>query len=304
MTSTFRSFAKVNLALELVARRPDGFHELRTIFQTVDLADELEIELTARAGRVELEVEGADLPTGAENLAWRAARLFLDRWAPEGVGVALRLAKRIPAGAGLGGGSANAATVLLGMGQMLGTAPALDELRVAAASLGADVPFFLLGGAALGCGRGDELTPLAGPSGGESELHLALPPWPLSTAEVYRAVRLPGGERAPSAAVSAALAGRRVVRHEEWIGPNDLEEPAFAVRPEQAALYTSLVRTGARVVRMSGSGSTLFALFDDPAAARAAPGRLPPGTVWQKVSTLDRAAWRRASGLVTEGERG
>jgi 4-diphosphocytidyl-2-C-methyl-D-erythritol kinase len=99
-----------------------------------------------------------------------------------------------------------------------------------------------------------------------------------------------------------ALEGRRVAHHEQWIGPNDLEEAAFAVRPEQGALYTSLVRTGARVVRMSGSGSALFALFDDPDAARAAPGSLPPGTVWQKISTLGRAAWRRASGWVEVGE--
>lgn len=303
MTSTFRSFAKVNLALELVARRPDGYHELRTIFQTVDLADEIELELTSRAGAIELEIAGADLPTGEGNLAWRAARVVLDRWAPAGVGVALRLTKRIPAGAGLGGGSANAATVLLGLTELLECAPDPAELQAAARSLGADVPFFLVGGAAFGRGRGDELTPLRDPTAGEAGLFLALPPWPLSTAEVYGAVRLPSGVRAPSEAVTAALAGRQVARHEEWIGPNDLEDAAFAVRPEQGALYTSLVRSGARVVRMSGSGSALFALFDDPAIARAASGRLPPGTAWQRVSTLGRAAWRRASGSVARGER-
>jgi 4-diphosphocytidyl-2-C-methyl-D-erythritol kinase len=244
-------------------------------------------------------VRGAALPADESNLAWRAARAYFERWGRAGEGVSIRLDKRIPIGGGLGGGSANAATVLLGLARLFGRRPERAELEEVARRLGADVPFFLYGGSALGLGRGDEIVPLADPTEGESELYLIVPPWPLATAAVFAALDAeePGTTSADDPALARATGGGAVDRHERWIGRNDLEAPAFRVRPEQGALYTALDRSGARVVRMSGSGSAFFALYDDPAAAREASGHLPPGSVWQKVSTLGRAAWRQASGF-------
>ena len=291
---TFHSFAKVNLHLEVVGRRADGYHELRTLFQTIDLADELELE-PATSG-VELEVVGSALPAGPANLARRAAESFLARWGGVGDGVRIRLKKRIPAGGGLGGGSANAATVLLGLCALWRIRPSYAELWSLARALGADVPFFLVGGTALGFGRGDEIVPLPDSRAGAVELWLALPPFSLSTSEVFAAL---GGEfrREPSPLLLGAQIGAPPARPRGWIGENDLEPAAFALRPGLETIYTGLVRAGATAVRMSGSCSTLFALFDDPAAARAAGAGLPSGTTWLRSRTLGRGEWRRASGF-------
>ena len=291
---SFRSFAKINLHLEVVGRRPDGYHELRTLFQTIDLADELEIE---RAGAgVELEVAGSDLTPGPGNLARRAAESFLAHWGGRGDGVQIRLVKRIPAGGGLGGGSANAATVLLGLCSLWRVRPSYAELWAVARELGADVPFFLVGGRALGFGRGDEVVPLPDAPARSLDLWLALPPFALSTPEIFAAL---GGDfrRAPAPLLLAAEVGENPARSEAWVGENDLEAAAFRLRPELERIYTGLVRAGAAAVRMSGSGSTLFALFDEPAAARSAGAGLPAGTGWLRTRLLGRADWRRASGL-------
>lgn len=300
---TFRSFAKLNLHLEVLRRRPDGYHDLRTIFQTVDLADE--VRLAPKRAGVELAVAGADLPADRRNLAWRAAEAFLERFPGDAGrrGVRIELDKRIPVQGGLGGGSSNAATVLLGLALLNGLDASAPECAGAigaiARELGADVPFFLLGGTAVGEGRGDRLTALddgaVRPLPGRISLWLAVPPFGVSTREAFEAAR-PRAEAPPFAPLVAALSGRTVAL-EDLIGDNDLERPVFAARPELGALYTELVRSGARRVRMSGSGSALFALYDDPAAARPVADLLPSGTVWMQVATLGRAEWRRASGF-------
>lgn len=299
----FRSCAKLNLQLEVLGRRADGYHELRTVFQTIDLADELRLEARSASG-IELVLTGQDLPSDRRNLAWRAAEEFLARCGslPGGRGVRIELVKRIPAGGGLGGGSSNAATVLLGLARMAGWDPFAGELArqlaEIGAALGADVPFFLVGGVALGTGRGDRVEPIADaavappPAGA---LWLVLPPFGVATAAVF-ARCAPRGEAAPAPALARARRGERV-EWESLVGENDLETAAFALRPELAALYTAVVRAGARRVRMSGSGSTLFALFEGPAGARALAGPVPSGAAWMQVSTLDRAAWRRLGGF-------
>jgi 4-diphosphocytidyl-2-C-methyl-D-erythritol kinase len=301
---TFRSFAKLNLHLEVLRRRTDGYHELRTVFQVVDLCDLVRIGWSAGAG-VELEVSGADLPGDRRNLACRAAEAFLARFPERGArrGVRIELDKRVPVQGGLGGGSSNAATVLLGLAALAGLdarAPAVAAaLEETARALGADVPFFLVGGAAVGEGRGDRLTALddaaVRPLARGRALWLATPGFGVSTREAF-ALAVPRTDARPFPALSAALAGEPVAL-EDLIGDNDLERPVFAARPELGALYTELVRSGARRVRMSGSGSTLFALYDDPAAARPIADLLPPGTLWMQVATLGRAEWWRAGGF-------
>jgi len=289
---TFRSFAKVNLHLEVVGRREDGYHELRTIFSTVDLADDLEIE-PAPPG-VDLVVEGARLAGGSSNLVHRAASAFLERWGGM-PGVRIRLRKRIPIGGGLGGGSSNAACTLLALNRMTGARVPATELERVARALGADVPFFLVGGRAVGLERGDRVLPVADLAF-PLALWLAVPPVPVSTAAVFSELQ-PRNGRETDARVTAALEGRVPASVEEAIGENDLEEAAFRLCPELLAVYTGLVRSRARVVRVSGSGSTVFAVYDDPEAARSAGEELPAGCLWIPVRTLGRAAWRHASGL-------
>ncbi|HSM12816.1 MAG TPA: 4-(cytidine 5'-diphospho)-2-C-methyl-D-erythritol kinase [Thermoanaerobaculia bacterium] len=296
---SYRSFAKINLHLEVVRRRDDGFHDLRTVFSTIDLADDLRIGRRASAG-IELRVSGADLPTDRRNLARQAAEAFERRF-PGGGGVAIEIDKRIPVSGGLGGGSSNAATTLLGLARDRGWDPFAPEvggeLHRLAAAIGSDVPFFLVGGLAIGSGRGERLQPLpdVAPTAAEPELWLAIPPFGSPTAEVYARCR-PRGEQPPSPALARALAGE-AVRWIDLIGENDLEEPAFSLRRELGAVYTAMVRAGARVARMSGSGSTLFALFEAPAAARAVAAELPSRTHWLQSSMLGRAAWRRSGGF-------
>lgn len=300
--SSYASFAKVNLHLEVVGRRSDGYHELRTIFQTVDLADRITIEPRREAG-IALAVRGApELSAGPRNLAVRAAEAFLSAHpeSPFG-GVTIELDKRIPAGGGLGGGSSNAATVLLGLARLAGLDPfdptVAQRLAALGRELGADVPFFLVGGCALGVERGDRIVPLPDPeppaAGGD--LYLVLPPFGLPTAEVFRRLERISGP-VPFDPLSRALAGERIPV-DQLVGRNDLETPAFAISPPLAALYTSLVRRGAGRVRMSGSGSSLFAFFADAAAAEAAADALPHGVQWLRVSLLGREAWRRAGGF-------
>ncbi len=288
----FLSFAKINLQLEVLRRRDDGFHELRTVFQTIDLADE--VELLPGGPGVALAIEGAAmLPADETNLAWRAAAGFLARWGQAREGVRIRLTKRIPLGGGLGGGSSNAATVLLGMAALLGRSPARPELESLAGELGSDVPFFLHGGSARGTGRGERIEPLADPAAPPLELWLALPPVAVSTAAVFAAHRCGSalelrGESTGSGLPAAGLA---------HLGRNDLEPTCLALYPGVRDVYNRLSGSGAIAVRLSGSGSTIFALFADRAAGQAAGDLLDKDTIWLPVKTLSRDEWLRRSGL-------
>ncbi len=294
---TYRSFAKLNLHLEVLGRRADGYHELRTLFQTVGLYDELVIERLETPG-IELEVSGPWIvPSGSENLCFRAARAFLDFWGEPEDGVRIELAKSIPPGSGLGGGSSNAAAVLLAMAELWNKPRSLRELRPLANELGADVPFFLVGGTAFATGRGDRIEPLPDPPI-RWEAWVLWPGWSLSTREVFarwRPRRNPVGARYP--ALERLLEqGTWTGSPADWLGWNDLEACAFELAPELARLYTELVQGRARAVRMSGSGSALFALFDDEAAAKAMEGSLPKGVFWRRTQALGRVDWREASG--------
>jgi 4-diphosphocytidyl-2-C-methyl-D-erythritol kinase len=178
-----QALAKVNLGLRVLYRRPDGYHELRTVFQTISLADRIEVRYR-RAGerRVELTCSRAELE-GADNLAARAAARLLEATGSGGE-VHIHLEKRIPIGAGLGGGSSDAAAALCALASMLRPQPERRLLLRLAGELGSDVPFFLLGGRALGLGRGSELYPL--PDGPQRWVLVVAPPFAVSTAEAYR----------------------------------------------------------------------------------------------------------------------
>lgn len=261
--------AKVNLFLRVLGRRADGYHELRTCIHALAFGDELRAE---RGGAgVELEVRsaaslGLEVPAGPENLVHRAAVAFA---AASGVRVDVRftLDKRIPAGAGLGGGSSDAAAALRILNRLFDAPLDAAQLHAIARGLGADVPFFLDGGTQIGTGIGDCLTPV--PHAPHYHFVLLLPPYGIPTAEVYRrsgAPRLTRGD-------DSTKKGGAVACPEELLVPerfvNDLEAAAMAVEPRLAALHERVAERFPRL-RMSGSGSALFLAFAEAGAATAA----------------------------------
>lgn len=270
---TLRSLAKINLDLRVLYKRPDGYHELRTIFQTVSLADAIGISFTPEPTTTITLDSAVDIP---DNLIGRAAKLVLA--ANQATGrLAFRLTKRIPMGGGLGGGSSNAAATLLALPVLTGRPLSMETLQELAAQLGSDVPFFLYGGAALGLGRGTELYPA--PEPGPLPAVLITPGLHVSTPEAYRGLaRAPMGQE-PDGLTSRSTAAIlnefqslawRIGEAGVWDSANDFEPVVFSQHPQLESIKGSLVRLGARPALMSGSGSTLFGIFDSRAARDAA----------------------------------
>lgn len=286
MSPTYRSFAKINLHLRVVGRRSDGYHELETIFQTIDLADRLQFAPGPRG--VELTVTEPTLPADPSNLAHRAASAFLRRWAPDR-GVRIRLEKSIPVAGGLGGGSSNAATVLLALRELLGVPVPAGELAEEARGLGADVPYFLVGGTALGTGRGDQVRALTDLP--ERPIWLATPDQRIATSEIFGALGWRQGltVSSPLVADPAAAIDWRIASR----GWNDLETTVMERFPRVQAVYNGLLEAGASVVRLCGSGGTLFALFSAPPDLSQVRRKLPRGTRVVRARTLMRASVAR-----------
>jgi 4-diphosphocytidyl-2-C-methyl-D-erythritol kinase len=260
-----RALAKINLDLRVLGKRPDGYHELRTIFQTISLADTLEIGF-APGRRTAIEIEDPlEIPG---NLAGKAAEGALDALGMSGR-VSIGLTKRIPMGAGLGGGSSDAAAILLALPVLAGRVLTMPKLCGLAAALGSDVPFFLLGGTAVGIGRGTELFPL--PDGPGREGLLVAPPVHVATAEAYRRLspRLTAELQESTIFSFQSLVWDRGVPDNPC---NDFEAVVFEQHRQLAELKRRLARTGASPVLMSGSGSAIFGLFRGRAAAREALG--------------------------------
>ncbi len=288
MTTRVRvpAYAKLNLGLRVLYRRPDSFHELRTVFQTISLADRLDIEFTpARSTRIQIE----GTPAIPDNLVERACRLALEAMKVH-AHVRFTLRKTIPMGAGLGGGSSDAAAVLLAL-------PVLARKRLTAANLaaqlGSDVPFFLHGGTALGLGRGEELYPL--PDRPAARGLLVVPNVHSSTAEAYRDLS--------STLTSIGLQNKLdSFQREVWrtaVDENDFEEVVFARHPELKRIKERLSRLGAKPAAMTGSGSAIFGIFADSEKLNRARKSFPDTTVFP-ISFLSRAqyrsAWRQALG--------
>ena len=256
---TVEARAKINIDLRVLAKRPDGYHELRTIFQTISLADSIGIEYQPGL-RSEIEIEGNVVIE--ENLIARAARLVFQETGLSGR-VHFTLEKRIPMGAGLGGGSSDAAAVLRALPRAMGGAIAPDRLHEIAASLGSDVPFFLYGGTAVGLGRGEEVYPL--PDLPALSGLLVTPEIHVSTPDAYRAL---SARLEPGSATAKLAAFARVAWTENLaLARNDFEEVVFEVHPELAGIRTALDSAGAVCARMTGSGSAVFGLFRDKATA-------------------------------------
>jgi 4-diphosphocytidyl-2-C-methyl-D-erythritol kinase len=297
------SFAKLNLDLRVLDKRLDGYHELRTIFQTISLGDHLAIDFAKRR-QTELILDSSfDI---ADNLVIRAAKLVLDRLRLS-ARIRFTLKKRIPMGAGLGGGSSNAAAVLIALPALARKPIPRAELVELAESLGSDVPFFLFGGTALALGRGAELYPLP-----DLPRHPALvisTGIHVSTPEAYRALgRTPATLTSPSRSP--------ILREFQTIAwnlkgcglntlplKNDFEEAVFALHPELALQKRKLRRLGANPVLMTGSGSAIFGVFPSVLESRKAASGFPAGSA-HLVRFISRRqferAWRRSLGLAAE----
>jgi 4-diphosphocytidyl-2-C-methyl-D-erythritol kinase len=296
----FLSFAKINLHLEVLRRREDGFHELRTVFQTIDLA--YEIELLPRDHGIALTIAGAPgLAADESNLAWRAAAGFLSRWGRVGEGVEIRLSKRIPLGGGLGGGAPTPRRFWVAW-PFCSTGDPLWRSSPSWRRSSDRMSLLPARGTALGTGRGELITALPDPAAPPLDLWLAVPPVAAETKRVFAAHRL-APDRAgsapsrPSEAPGGAPGDLLPTAWSDLFGSNDLEPTCLALYPQVRAVYNQLSESGAAAVRLSGSGSTIFALFADRAAGQAAGDRLDNDTIWLPVKTLSRIEWLSRSGL-------
>ncbi|MFO7260022.1 MAG: 4-(cytidine 5'-diphospho)-2-C-methyl-D-erythritol kinase [bacterium] len=249
--------AKINLRLEILAREASGYHQIESVFCALSLADEL--ELVVGGTGIRLDVRGADLGPPERNLAYRAAAAFYQA-AGLRAGVEIRLTKRVPAGAGLGGGSSDAAATLLALNEVHGHPLDAAMLLRLGAGLGSDVPFFLSGAAlALVWGRGERILPL--PPLPPAPVLLAVPPFGIATAEAYRAL----DRECPAAGPVPRVL--RLAEAGSWEGlaagaVNDFEAVLFPRHPLLAALRDTLAHAGARLARLTGSGSAVFGIFD------------------------------------------
>jgi 4-diphosphocytidyl-2-C-methyl-D-erythritol kinase len=262
--------AKVNLTLEVLGKRDDGYHDIATVLQAVDLSDRLVLE---DADALELHTDAPGVPADTTNLALRAAHALREA-AGVDRGVRIRLDKRIPVAAGLGGGSSDAAAVLLALDRLWGLGWPVARLAEVAVGLGMDVPFFLGGGAAAGTGRGERLEPLASTA---LALVLVNPGVPMSTAESYRRVHpglYTGGER--THAMAAALRTRQPARVAACLY-NALEQAVSPTAPDIERMRAALLAAGALGAAMSGSGSTVFGVASGFEHARQVRSRIVRG---------------------------
>lgn len=257
--------AKINVWLRVTGQRPDGFHDLHTLFQRIALADDVVVRTDARRSRT-IDVAGPRLPAAGlgpaeRNLAYRAAEAYQARagW-PRGF--AIELTKHIPVGGGLGGGSADAGAVLRALNAMCPTPLGAADLHAVAAPLGADVAF-LAGenAAAIGTGRGDQLAAFESPSP-EAELLLVVPRFAIATPDAYRWLRERGAHQPFDVSDTARTASPTGARWKTLDHGNTFEQVVEARYPELRAWREALEARGAAIARLSGSGSTVFGLFD------------------------------------------
>ena len=273
MSLIISSPAKINLCLRVTGRRADGYHDLLSLMCRVDLHDD--IFLSPAPGGIRLHCSDPDLPADETNLAWRAARSFFDA-VDQKEGCQIDLEKRIPIAAGLGGGSSNAASVLLGLNHLYGCPLPPEDLMRIGRGLGADVPFFLFPSPALASGIGDELEAYSGL--GAWQALIVCPPLHVSTRMVYQNLnlQLTNLQKRPT----------RTHLNKAAFNPsfhlyNDLEAVTLALHPELIRIKDCLRSLGAVGALMSGSGPSVFGLFADQAAVRRARAQWPPDSAFR-----------------------
>lgn len=270
---TLHANAKVNLYLDVLRRRDDGYHQIDTLFQSIDLSDELKIS-KSKAG-IEIRCDEPSLATDERNLVYKAAKLILAE-AQVNSGLRIELSKRIPLSAGLGGGSADAAATLVGINRLFELGYALEKLMKLGAILGADIPFCLVGGAARGEGIGEILAPLDGMP--RFWLLIANPGFSVSTSWVYKNYNFNFNLGLTKASKDVNILIRNLregdLNRAASQMYNALETTVINSYPEVGWLKEELLKSGALAAQMSGSGSTVFGLAENENHARRLKERL------------------------------
>jgi len=270
---SFKTPAKVNLGLHILGKREDGFHELETLFQMVNWCDEIKIECLSRG--LELVCNQPDIPTDKGNLVIKAAHILQTRYPERCKGARIHLNKNIPHGAGLGGGSGNAAGVLLGLNFLWGLKLKREDLISVASELGSDVPFFLFSPCAIGRGRGEILEPVKNSI--RFYVLMVYPGFAVPTASVYGNLKLKLTKRENNISIlkNFILQSEFAQLGATW--SNDLELFVFKEYPGLSGIKKELLALGAKGALLSGSGSTVFGIFDNPETANSAHARLDRG---------------------------
>lgn len=288
---TLPSFAKINWLLRILGKREDGFHELFTIFQTVSLFDEITFE---ESDKISLTSDAANIPVDETNLIIKAAMLLKNEFGVE-KGAKIHLEKRIPAPGGLGGGSSNAAVSLLGLAILWNLDFEFERLVEIGARLGSDVPFFFYGGTARGSGRGTKIVPLQDFS--EKFLLIVTPEIHVSTAAAFARINAPYLTKESSKSILKICqneADNFNLRQNDFA--NDFEKSVFEFEPEIRRVKEKLIASGAKQAVLSGSGASVFAVFDKEETRQATLKALEEETNWRKfaVATVSREEYRAA----------
>ena len=291
---TIPAFAKINWCLRVPGKRDDGYHEIDTVLQTVSLNDTLTFEETD--GGIRLWCDDASVPVDKTNLVWRAAAALRERYSIDR-GVHIRLEKRIPAEAGLGGGSSDAGATLSALTRLWKMEPSASDLMQMAESFGSDVPFFLRGGTARGTGRGNVIELLE--DAPQKHLLIIKPNASISTAKAYEALN----SRALTSSNSKPILFRsQASEFSASIDPkalqNDFEPVVFALEPEIERAKAALLKSGARAAMLSGSGSAVFGIFENQDAQERAIQAIELETGWRAFpcKTVGRSHYREALG--------
>lgn len=290
---TLPSFAKINLYLEIIGKRPDGYHELSTVFQTVSLCDRITFE---PADGLRLRCTDASIPTGESNLILKAAHKLRERSGFRG-GAAIFLEKHIPSPGGLGGGSSNAAVALIGLSRLWNVDIGVAEMQELATELGSDVPFFLYGGTAFGKGRGDIIEPAA--DARCPNILIVTPDIAVSTPDAFARIR---ADSLTNTDANRILLNCRFESDafdtNAFEFRNDLEAAVFSAYPEIEQAKQKLLELGADTAGLSGSGASVFALFEKEETRQAALEALDERINWRKfaVAAISRDRYREALG--------
>jgi 4-diphosphocytidyl-2-C-methyl-D-erythritol kinase len=288
---TLPSFAKINWMLRVLGKRDDGYHEIFTVIQTISLHDTIAFEEDTS---LELTCNNRHIPIGRGNLIIKAAKA-LRLHTGVNKGARMLLEKRIPSPGGLGGGSSNAAVTLIGLSKLWGIDVSRDDLRAIAADLGSDVPFFLTGGTAIATGRGETIDPIGDIT--EENMLVVTPRLRVSTRDAYAGL---------SAARLTKEGQKRILRvcrleagsldlHQSVL-KNDFEANLFSAHPEIRKVKETLLELGAFNAAMSGSGASVYAVFDKKETRQAAIEALGHEPTWRKfvVATISRSEYREA----------
>ncbi len=275
--------AKVNLHLEVLYRRPDGYHEIETIFQALDLRDRLRLRSTK--GPIHVRCDHPQVPTDRSNLCHRAAKLLKTHHGVRG-GVDIELEKHVPVAAGLGGGSSDAAATLVALNRLWELGLEWEELHEHAVKLGADVPFFLRGGTAVGRGIGDDLTPVH--ASGRGVYLLVTLPIAISSAWAYEHLRMGLTHSTPKVNLQTTKALLSRFPDRQWPGFNRLGDVVLPAYPELHRLHLDLLDTQPKLAMLSGSGPTIFAVYSDSEEAQRARDRVAPREAFTWIGSSTR----------------